>query len=623
MTMRLVSCSLLVVASFGLPPSAVLPQPGISLSTRYSGEVQLMVDVGTLTVPPDGGPPTLAISGTTKLTVKTEPDKSNPGANLVRTTFTPMSVASPSTRGGVADGRPVAAVSLSAATRLAASPAVGSTALIGPVPASTVAPAATSSGSTATGVASALSPNQRAITAAGEALNGVSGGAAGMSAVSSVLDPASNAGSPPPGTSIPVIVVHGYLSSGLANLPTVAELKAQGIDAYSFTYGRSTSSLMGLLGFAGVAPIEQSADQLAAQIAKIKQQTGASQVNLVGGSEGGMVIRQYMTYDTGNNVANVVEYSGAHNGTTLDGLSRLVNMLPKPIQTAARSVAALILGQAALQMFSGSSFLANLNQYPATKPGVNYLEFSTKGDTVVTPYKSSFLTAGPGSTVVNVEAHSVPGALPVLKDLHSLSMYDAATNKIVADFLKTSDAHVPTAEQIANNPGTTITVDSGTVTVAQGNQPATQITGVVVPPKSGSPFHDSAAAAMKAPAVKDISAAESPAVAASNEPVSANSSSAAAGAAAATPGVRRATASTDSGTGSSVESAHGVTGSAPRKPAKTGSASRSGAAAAAHAAGSFVGPAPREHAKAGSPASGPESTGSASKSASTKSHSRN
>ncbi|MGH3466109.1 MAG: hypothetical protein ACRDQF_00020 [Thermocrispum sp.] len=57
---------------------------------------------------------------------------------------------------------------------------------------------------------------------------------------------------------------------------------------------------------------------------------------------------------------------------------------------------------AAEQQTRGSRFLAHLNAGGDTVPGVSYLVIATRYDEVTTPYRATFLRAGPGATVRNV-----------------------------------------------------------------------------------------------------------------------------------------------------------------------------------------------------------------------------
>lgn len=471
--------------------SGVGPSTGTMDDPIYSEAVKLTVEAGTLEVPTDGDNPSLKITSATDVVLS-----SNKNSGSVRASFTP-------TRSGAATSG-----SGDGVTPINAAPGdliiTGSTGLDGalrPQGATATVPggahatlptesatshSATPSTTTNT-TAPKLTPNEQAVAAAADALHAVSGEQAGMQAVTSLLDTGARTPSPSAAagaTSVPVIVLHGFMSNSIGMLPTILELKAQGFKVYSLDYGKPSPSLLGLVPFInGLGPVDKSAAQLAAKIAQVKYETGASKVNLVGGSEGGLIIREYMDHDKDDNVANVVEYSGAHNGTTLSGVTNLVNALPKPINNAIRSVFGFILGPAGPQLASGSKFLAERG--PATtKPGVNYLEFSSKDDFVVTPYKSSYYKASPGSTVIDVETHSVPGSIPFLNSFHSMSLADPATNKIVGNFLKSSNVNPPTAEQIARNPGTTITVDQGKVTIDQGDKQVAKIDGVTKP----SPF---------------------------------------------------------------------------------------------------------------------------------------
>ena len=50
----------------------------------------------------------------------------------------------------------------------------------------------------------------------------------------------------------------------------------------------------------------------------------------------------------------------------------------------------------------GSAFLQALNAGGYTVPGTNYTTIATKFDEVSTPYRATFLAAGPGASVNNV-----------------------------------------------------------------------------------------------------------------------------------------------------------------------------------------------------------------------------
>jgi triacylglycerol lipase len=134
----------------------------------------------------------------------------------------------------------------------------------------------------------------------------------------------------------------------------------------------------------GMAPIDQSADKLAAFIDEVRQRTGAAKVSLVGHSQGGMLGRY------------VARFRGK-----LDVIDDIVGLAPSShgtTQPLAPSLGGLGCPACAEQA-AGSDFMKKLNAGQEAPPPPSYTVVSTKYDEVVTPYKSQALS---GSTVTNV-----------------------------------------------------------------------------------------------------------------------------------------------------------------------------------------------------------------------------
>ena len=129
--------------------------------------------------------------------------------------------------------------------------------------------------------------------------------------------------------------------------------------------------------------------------------TGASQVDLVGHSQGGMMPRYYINFLGGAAKVNTfVALAPSNYGTTLDGLTTLAGYLGATslINSGLNSVCA-----ACTEQEQGSAFLANLNATP-TVPGVKYTVIETADDEVVTPYTNAFLPAAANVANITVNA---------------------------------------------------------------------------------------------------------------------------------------------------------------------------------------------------------------------------
>jgi triacylglycerol lipase len=134
----------------------------------------------------------------------------------------------------------------------------------------------------------------------------------------------------------------------------------------------------------GMAPMDQSADKLAAFIDEVRQKTGAAKVSLVGHSQGGMLGRY------------VARFRGK-----LDVIDDIVGLAPSSHGTT-QPLAPPLGGlncPACAEQAAGSAFMQKLNAGEEAPPPPSYTVISTTHDEVVTPYQSQALT---GSTVINI-----------------------------------------------------------------------------------------------------------------------------------------------------------------------------------------------------------------------------
>lgn len=306
-------------------------------------------------------------------------------------------------------------------------------------------------------------------------------------------------------TEIPVLIVHGTFSNATEVDPLKENLESRGLTVYSYDYGRAFS-LIGLLDptVGGIQNMNLSVEDLAAQIARAKAGTGSEQIDLVGHSQGGLLIKDYLAHYPDDSVRKVVDLAASNHGTTFGGgaetllnafapglvdplnavfgkttvryflsgnmLFDVVGLFPGTLQPVVRWLADrvidVVLGVAPRQQLLGSSFIDALDQTPDTKPGVKYLVIATRDDEWVTPYQSTYLKAVIGAEVRNVEVHSLPGVRPDEVILHDDLLTYKPVADAVADFL-TSPSPAPDPDI-----GTTTTIDGGTTTIEQVSETA-------------------------------------------------------------------------------------------------------------------------------------------------------
>jgi triacylglycerol esterase/lipase EstA (alpha/beta hydrolase family) len=210
--------------------------------------------------------------------------------------------------------------------------------------------------------------------------------------------------SPPPGANDwtckptakhpdPVVLVHATGVNMALNWNALSPLlKNNGYCVFAFNYGMTGLSLGGIIG--GLGPMEASGTTMAAFVDQVLAATGASKVDLVGHSQGGLLERYYINLRGGSDkVAKMVAIAPTSHGTTLSGvvtlgatLKKIVPGLANPIYKALSSQSQGLLDQQTI-----SPFVAAMNALPDTVPGIDYTVISSNKDTVSTPWQAQRL----------------------------------------------------------------------------------------------------------------------------------------------------------------------------------------------------------------------------------------
>ncbi len=183
-----------------------------------------------------------------------------------------------------------------------------------------------------------------------------------------------------PGDAVPVLLVHGY-GGDPTNMSTIASrLRAAGRTVLSVAL-----PLRGLVGI----------DESAAAVDQAVESTGADQVDVVGYSLGGVVVRAWVANGNAKRVRHVVTIAAPHHGARL-----------------AEQAGALDPGRctmACAELRPGSAFLSRLNAGDETPDGPSWTTLRTALDRTVTPIGSAELAGAVNVLLQDVCADSRVG----------------------------------------------------------------------------------------------------------------------------------------------------------------------------------------------------------------------
>ncbi|WP_133646566.1 esterase/lipase family protein [Paraburkholderia flava] len=226
----------------------------------------------------------------------------------------------------------------------------------------------------------------------------------------------------------PVILVNGTFSVMKDDFGALApSLANAGYCVYTFNYGGAPNALIQATGSA-----VSSASQLAGYVQQVLGKTGATRVDLVGHSQGGMLTEYYAKVLGGASyIHSLVALSPTTHGTTLDGLALLASVFPG---------ANLLVGTACpacRDQESGSPMIQQLVSGPIAQPGVAYTIIETKNEFVVTPVGSSFINE-PGVTNQYVQSYCPLDAVD-----HADLSYDNVAIQLVKNALSPTTAKAP------------------------------------------------------------------------------------------------------------------------------------------------------------------------------------
>lgn len=189
----------------------------------------------------------------------------------------------------------------------------------------------------------------------------------------------------------PVVLVHGYGASASTTYPLLAPvLKATGYCVYALNWGGEEPQ-----PFYGYGSLRDAAHDLATFVDTVLARSGATKVDNVGHSAGGVMTRWYLNkLGGGEKVSKFFAVAPATNGTDVNGLT---TMLPHTSPLVVNGLADTA-QPAVRDLMQNSDFVKQVNSPSPILPTVKYQVLATAADTVVTPVESQFLPSAPNVT---------------------------------------------------------------------------------------------------------------------------------------------------------------------------------------------------------------------------------
>lgn len=230
----------------------------------------------------------------------------------------------------------------------------------------------------------------------------------------------------------PVVLVHGTFGNAYDSWSGLGPvLRHYDYCVFALNYGAPDGAM-----FNGRGDIPTSAAEIGEFVDQVLSATGASEVDLIGHSQGGSAARYYANLIGGDaKVGTVVGIAPSNHATTLLGLATLGRFLGvvDPIFAATDWLGLESIRQ---QGDPNSTFYQALNGNGETRPGLRYVNVVTRFDEVVTPYRQGFISAGPGATVQNTVLQDV---CPQDLTDHLGIVYDTNVYQLVLNALEPGD----------------------------------------------------------------------------------------------------------------------------------------------------------------------------------------
>jgi triacylglycerol lipase len=228
----------------------------------------------------------------------------------------------------------------------------------------------------------------------------------------------------------PVVLVHGLGATMSANWSyNSPRIRDAGYCVFALTYGVDPRTEWWPYSPGGVVPMEESAPELDAFVDRVLEATGASEVDLVGHSEGTVMPRYYLERLGGAaEVRRFIALTPLWRGTEVGGTALLRDLgEPLGLSGPVIKLVASLCGSCP-QFLRGSDYLNDLNADGEAIPGVEHTNIATRYDLLVVPYTSGIMRDG-GTNIV------LQDVCPANLSEHSLVAFDPAVTQLILNAL--------------------------------------------------------------------------------------------------------------------------------------------------------------------------------------------
>lgn len=196
---------------------------------------------------------------------------------------------------------------------------------------------------------------------------------------------------------LPIILLNGTTATQGTNWSVGAPVLANaGYKVYTFNYGNTLGNPNSPIQ--AIGDISQSTAELAAEVQRVLDETGAPKVILIGHSQGGgiLAVNYINNMDGADKVSQLIGIAPSNHGTDADGLGGLLSL---PVLGSLLAGIASTIGPALYQQALSSPFQHEVYGNGDTRGDVLYTTIASVNDEVVTPYTQQALN---GPNVTNI-----------------------------------------------------------------------------------------------------------------------------------------------------------------------------------------------------------------------------